>query len=73
VVPYRKFRIRSHGVGPLRRNRANPSVIKAQQEALAGAVGSLTDAETPLPGIRVEWVSYSDKLLRGNRSVCIPN
>jgi hypothetical protein len=57
----------------LRRNRADPSVIEAKQEALAGAVGTFTDVETPLSGMRVEWVSYGNKLLRGNRSACIPN
>jgi hypothetical protein len=46
---------------------------KRSKRRFAGAVGSFTDAETPLSGIRVEWMSYSNKLLRGNRSACIPN
>ena len=61
------------------RLQAEPRRIRAYIESVArGAcrrsLASFTDAETPLiNGIRVEWMSYSNKLLRGNRSACIPN
>jgi hypothetical protein len=65
------FRIRARSIGPLRRNRANRSVIDAQQEPLAGPVIALADADKLPTGERMEGMGYADKLRRSGGKVCI--
>jgi len=67
------FGVRRGNVGSLRRNRANRSVIDAQQESLAGPVMTFADADEPLAAERMEGMGYADKLRRSDRNVCIPN
>ena len=72
ILPNDDFRIRAIRIGPLRRNGANRLVIDAQQESLAGSVGSLTDADELSPTERMKWVCYPHKLRQSRRRVCIP-
>ena len=72
TLPNDDFRIRAIRIGPLRRNGANRLVIDAQQESLAGSVGSLTDADELSPTERMKWVCYPHKLRQSRRRVCIP-
>ena len=71
-LPHDDFRIRSNGVGPLRRNRANRAVIDAQQEPLARPVIAFADTYKLPTGERMERVGYPDKLRRSGGKVCIP-
>jgi hypothetical protein len=71
-LPHDDFRIRSNGVGPLRRNRANRAVIDAQQEPLARPVIAFADTDKLPTGERMERVGYADKLRRSGGKVCIP-
>lgn len=70
-MPHDNFEVRGHNVSPLRRNRANPSVVDAQQESLAGPVVAFADADELPAGKRMEGMGYADKLRRSGGKVCI--
>jgi hypothetical protein len=63
--------IRGDSIGPLRRNRANPVVLEAQQEPLAGPIAALADADKLHTGEWMEGMGYADKLRRSDGNVCI--
>jgi hypothetical protein len=71
-LPDNDFKIRSSGVGPLRRNRANRAVIDAQQKPLAGPVIAFADADKLPASERMEGMGYADKLRRNDGKICIP-
>ena len=61
-LSHEDFGIRRSHVGPLRRNRANGSVVHAQQESLAGPVMAFADADK-LPAAKgMERMNYADKM-----------
>lgn len=62
-----------HGIGPLRRDRANLAILEAQQEPLASPVPPHADPDGPLPGMWVERVGDRDKLPHGQRIAYILN
>lgn len=59
------LKIGTDGVGPLRRNRTDCAVIKAQQQAPTGPVGSLADTDGDPSAERVKGVDYKN-LMRGS-------
>lgn len=71
VVAHDDFRIRSGKVRPLRRNRADCSVIYLQQQALSIKVVALTDADKLLAAKRMKRVRDTYKMRRCDRGTCI--
>jgi len=67
------FKIRGDKVSPLRGNRANRSVVDAQQKPLAGPVIPFADAGKQTASEWVERMGYADKLHRSSGKVCIPS
>ena len=63
--------IRTHKIGPLRRNRPYGGAVALQQEAFAIPVVSLADAGKLPPEQWVEWMHHPHKLPRCIRRVCI--
>jgi hypothetical protein len=61
-LTYEDFRIRGSAVGPLRRNGANGSIVRTQQEALARPVIALADADELLASEWMEGMGYADKM-----------
>ena len=72
AAPHDDLGIRDRNVGPLWGNRANRAVVDAQQEALAGPVMALADADELPVGERMERVGHADKLCRSDGMVCFP-
>jgi hypothetical protein len=68
--PHDDLGIRGRNVGPLRRNRANPVVVDAQQEPLAGPVMAFADADELPLGEGMEGMGHADKLRRSAGTVC---
>jgi hypothetical protein len=56
--------IRGGSVGPLRRNRANRTVIDAQQQPLAEPIIAFADANKLPSGDRMKRMGHADKLRR---------
>ena len=69
-LPHDDLRVGSDGVGPLRRNRTDCAVIKAQQEALTLAVGPFANAGASPSAERVKGVGYKNLLRGSNGNVC---
>lgn len=55
------LRVGRHSVRPLRRHRAHPLVVNAQQKARAVAVVPLANADELLSLERVEGMGYAHK------------
>ena len=69
-LPHDDLRVGSDGVGPLRRNRTDCAVIKAQQEALTLAVGPFANAGASPSAERVKGVGYKNLLRGSDGNVC---
>jgi hypothetical protein len=71
LLPHDGLGIRGNSIGPLRRNRANPAVIDAQQEPLAGPIIALADPDELPTGEWMEGMGYAHKLCHSDGNVCI--
>jgi len=71
-LPNENVRIDSGDVGPLRRNRANHSVVDTQQEPLAVPVIAFANADELAAGERMEWMHYQHKLRRSDGKARVP-
>src|ERR1700722_7010085 len=70
-LSHEDFEIRRSHVGPLRRNRANGSVVHTQQKSLAGPVMAFADADKLPPAKGMERMNYADKMRGTGGNVCI--
>ena len=61
-LSHEDFGIRRSHVGPLRRNRANGSVVHTQQKSLAEPVMAFADADKLPPAKGMERMNYADKM-----------
>jgi hypothetical protein len=61
----------SDDVSPLRRNRTYCAVVEPQQQAPAGRVASLADADGGPTSERMKGVSYEDMMLASEGNGCI--
>jgi hypothetical protein len=71
ALPHDDLGIRSHDVGPLRRNQTDRAIIEAQQQAPAGSIVSLADTNGGAAAKRVEGVGYNNTLRQSEGNACI--
>jgi hypothetical protein len=70
-LPHDDLRIGRGGVGPLRRNRTDCAVVKAQQQASAGPVVSFADTDGRPSAERMKGVDYENLLRASEGNACI--
>jgi hypothetical protein len=70
ALPHENLRIGSDSVGPLRRNRTECAVIKAQQQAPSGSVVSFADADGRPSAERMKGVGYKNMLRGSEGNAC---
>ena len=68
-MPYDDLRIEADRIGPLRRNRTDCAVVKAQQQAPAFTVGPLADAGACPSAEWMKGVGYKNMLRAGEGNV----